>query len=217
MAGGKGTRLKQFSYYFPKPLIPFQDITAIEYIINTFKNYGFKKIIVSINYKKNLIKSYLNESNIKNITFINEKKPMGSAGSISLLKGKLNNNFFIINCDTLLNINLNKFYDFHINNNCFLSLVAAQKKIELLYGTCEIKKNGELNKIIEKPKLEYLANVGLYLFNVKIFKYIKKNAPLEMDDLIRLVKRKRKKIGVFPISENNWIDTGFPTKEEKSF
>jgi dTDP-glucose pyrophosphorylase len=217
MAGGEGTRLKQFTNYFPKPLVPFQDTTATEHIIKTFKNYGVKKIIMSVNYKKNLIKSYLNENKIKNVSFINEKKPMGSAGSLSLLRGKLKNNFFVINCDTLLNINLKKFYDFHINNNYFLTLVAAHKSFELSYGTCEIKKNGELNKIKEKPKLDYLANVGLYLFKPEILKYVKKNTPLEMDNLIKLIKNKKKKIGVFPISENSWIDTGSPNKEEKSF
>jgi len=210
MAGGEGTRLKQFTNYFPKPLVPFEDTTATEYIINCFKKYGFKKIIMSLNYKKNLIKSYLKENKIKNVSFLNEKKPLGSAGSLSILKGKIKNNFFVINCDTLLSINLKKFYEFHKKNNYSLTLVAAHKSLDLLYGTCEIKKNGELNKIKEKPKFDYLANVGLYLFKPEILKFIKKNSFLEMDELIKRIKSKKKKIGVFPISEKNWVDTGSP-------
>lgn len=210
MAGGEGTRLKQFTNYFPKPLVPFEDTTATEYIINCFKKYGFKKIIMSLNYKKNLIKSYLKENKIKNVSFLNEKKPLGSAGSLSILKGKIKNNFFVINCDTLLSINLKKFYEFHKKNNYSLTLVAAHKSLDLLYGTCEIKKNGELNKIKEKPKFDYLANVGLYLFKPEILKFIKKNSFLEMDELIKRIKNKKKKIGVFPISEKNWVDTGSP-------
>ena len=55
--------------------------------------------------------------------------------------------------------------------------------MELLYGTCEIKKNGELNKIKEKPKLDYLANVGLYLFKPDVLNYLKNNSFIEMDEL----------------------------------
>lgn len=210
MAGGEGKRLKQFTNYFPKPLVPFEDTTATEYIINSFRNYGFKKIIMSLYYKKNLIKSYLRENNIKNVSFLNEKKPLGSAGSLSILKGKINTNFFVINCDTILSINLKKFYEFHKKNNYSLTLVAAHKSLDLLYGTCEIKKNGELNKIKEKPKFDYLANVGLYLLKPEILKYVKKNTPLGMDELIKKIKMKKKKIGVFPISDDNWVDTGTP-------
>ena len=217
MAGGEGTRLKQFTNYFPKPLVPFKDTTASEYIINTFKNYGVKKIIMSLNYKKNLIKSYLAENKIKKISYINEKKPMGSAGSLSMLKGKIKNDFFVINCDTLLNINLKKFYEFHKKNNYSLTLVAAHKSMELLYGTCEIKKNGELNKIKEKPKLDYLANVGLYLFKPDVLNYLKNNSFIEMDEFIKEIKNKKKKIGVFPISESNWIDTGIPKERKNNF
>ena len=146
MAGGEGKRLKQFTNYFPKPLVPVEDITAVEYIINNFKNYGVKNFYMSIYYKKNLIKSYLKESNINKIKFLEEKHPMGTAGAISMLKGKIRDDLFVINCDSILSIDLEKFYEFHKKNNFQITLVAASKNFKISYGACEINKNGQLKK-----------------------------------------------------------------------
>ena len=208
MAGGEGKRLKQFTNYFPKPLVPVEDITAVEYIINNFKNYGVKNFYMSIYYKKNLIKSYLKESNINKIKFLEEKHPMGTAGAISMLKGKIRDDLFVINCDSILSIDLEKFYEFHKKNNFQITLVAASKNFKISYGACEINKNGQLKKINEKPDLNYLVSVGLYLVKPEVIKKVSNKDPLGMDALIKKIKNEGGKIGVFPISENNWHDTG---------
>ena len=209
MAGGEGKRLKEFSKYFPKPLVPYENTTAIEIIISRFKNYGVKKFYISVYYKKNLIKSYLDDNQYKNLTFLEEKQPLGTAGAIRLLKGKVKNDFFLINCDTILNIDLEKFYEFHKKNKFDLTLVAASKNFQLSYGACQIKKNGELKKIEEKPKLDYLVSVGLYLLKPEIIKKIPSTNSFNMNNLIEKVKNSGGRIGVFPISENSWIDTGY--------
>lgn len=209
MAGGKGVRLKQFTNYFPKPLVPFEDVTALEYIINSFKKYDFKKFFISLNYKKNLIKSYLKESGVKNLTYIEEKSFLGTAGSISLLKKKVKTDFFLINCDTILSsINYDSLYSYHKKNNYKITLVAAAKSYILPYGSCEIKKNRELKKIKEKPTINQFANVGLYLIKPEVITLVKKNKNLGMDELIQKVKLSGGKVGVFPVSGDSWIDTG---------
>ena len=115
MAGGKGTRLKLLQI-FPKPLTPVEDKTASEHIIDSFSNYGVKKFFMSLNYKKNLVKSYFRENKVENLNFLDEKKFFDS-GSIRMLKGKVKHDFFIINCDTIVSINLDKFYDYHKKND----------------------------------------------------------------------------------------------------
>ena len=209
MAGGQGSRLQPFSNYFPKPLTPVDGKTAVEKILSNFIDVGIKKFFMSIYYKKNLIKSYLKEANIYKINYIEEKEPMGTAGAIRMLKGKIDNDFFLINCDTILSINLNKFFEFHKKNNFDMTLVAASKNIKIDYGACEIKKNGELRKIKEKPVLNYLVSVGLYLLKPEIINIIPTQVPYNIDNLIEKLKKIKKKIGVFPIDEVNWIDTGY--------
>ncbi len=209
MAGGRGKRLKEFTNYFPKPLVPINNETAIENIINNFSKYGVKKFFASVFYKKNLIKSYLKENNFKNVKFLDERMPLGTAGSIGLLKGKIKNDFFLINCDTILSINMEKFYEFHKKNNFHITLVAASKNFQISYGACEInKKNGQLRKISEKPNFNYLVSVGLYLIKPSVINRVQKNKHLDMDILLKKVKSSGGKVGVFPISENSWKDTG---------
>ena len=208
MAGGKGTRLGKFSNYFPKPLYPFENSTVIENIINFFRSSGVHKVYLSINFKKDLVKSYFKENKINYVKFLEEKKFLGSAGSLSLVKNKFNKNFFIINCDTISRISLEKFYHYHIKNNFDLTLVAALKKHQFPYGTCKLNRNGELIRIQEKPILTNLSMIGLYLCKSKVINLVKKNTFLGMDDLIKKIKSKKGRIGVFPINEENWIDVG---------
>ena len=86
-------------------------------------------------------------------------------------------------------------------------MVAASKNFKISYGACEInKKNGHLIRIKEKPNFNYLVSTGLYLIKPKVINKVIKNKPIEMDILIKKIKNKGGKIGVFPISENNCID-----------
>ena len=167
-----------------------------------------KKFYFSLNYKKNLNKSYLKENKISNLHFLEEKKFLGTAGAIGMLKGKIKDDFFIINCDTMVSTNFEKFYDHHKKNNYKITLVVAAKKFKLSYGSCQITKKGQLKKILEKPSANYLVNVGLYLFKPEVINLIPKNEFLEMDTLIKKVKQRGGKIGVFPINEDNWQDIG---------
>ncbi len=207
MAGGKGVRLKPFTDIFPKPLIPVDNIPAAEQIINLFRQSGINKIFFSVNFKKDLIKSYFKDKPYK-INYIEEKKSLGTVGSLSFVKKKITSDFFVSNCDTILKINLNDFYDYHKKNNFFITIVVATKNFKLPYGSCELDRKGNLKQITEKPNSNYLVNAGLYLMNPKVIKFLKKNSPMDMDQLIKIVKSKKKKIGVYPISEKNWYDVG---------
>ncbi len=102
MAGGLGTRLYPYTKILPKALIPIGDIPIIERIINKFKEYGCLNYYLTVNYRKNMIKSYFGDIE-KNydISYLEEDKPLGTGGSLYLLKGKINRTFFVSNCDII--------------------------------------------------------------------------------------------------------------------
>ena len=209
MAGGEGSRLRPLTNILPKPLIPLQDKTVIEKIIESFTRQGFGKFVLSVNYKSNIIKSFFRELKPKfKYRFIEEKRKLGTAGSLFFLKNKKKKNFFIINCDTIIDIEYLKLLDFHKKNKNDITLVVSAKKFIVPYGSCKIKKNGELQELIEKPEHHHLVNTGLYIVNNQLFKLIKKNKHLDFDDFTRVAKKKKKKIGLFPISDSSWSDVG---------
>lgn len=209
MAGGQGKRMQPFTSILPKPLIPVGNLTVIENIINNFRDFNVKKFYITLNYKSKIIKSFLSDSKIKKyLNFFIEKKPLGTIGSLKYLDKKLGSNFILTNSDSLIDIDVNEFVDFHVKNNNTLTLAVAIKKFENPYGECVINNKGNLTSILEKPKHNFMINTGLYMVKKEVLKYIKKNKRMDMDELLNNLIKKNKKIKVFPISENSWKDVG---------
>ena len=93
-------------------------------------------------------------------------------------------------------------------NDYEITLVASAKKYTIPYGTCEINKKGYLSRINEKPQYNFLINAGLYIVNPEILSIIPDNKIYHMTDLIADVKNAGKKVGVYPIDDDSWIDIG---------
>ena len=209
MSGGKGTRLEPFTKILPKPLIPIRAKPVIEHIIDKFLEYGIKYFILTTNFKAEIIKAYYKDLKPKyKLEFIKERKPLGTAGCLRKLSKKKYNNFFVTNCDTIAKINLFDFYKFHISNKFDITIAASSKIHKVPYGVCKLDDQGNLHKIDEKPKINILANIGLYLINKKVLTLIPENKLFHMTDLIEKSKKNGFKIGVFPVGEKEWIDVG---------
>ena len=95
-----------------------------------------------------------------------------------------------------------------MDNKNDITLVVTTKEYVMPYGNCKIDKNGNLNKIIEKPKFDFLINSGLYVFKNSVIKLIRANQYLDINELINIAQKKKFKIGVYPIHEDSWIDVG---------
>ena len=209
MAGGEGERLKPFTNILPKPLIPLNDKTVIEKILDSFTDSGFCNFFLTVNFKGKILTAFFEELEPDySIGFIEEKTPLGTAGSLHMLKEELQSTFLLTNCDVILNLDHGDLIDFHHKNNCEITLVASAKKMTIPYGACEIDKQGFLSKITEKPSLDYLINAGLYIVEPSALKEIPHGELFHITDLIEKVKSKGKRIGVFPIDDGAWIDIG---------
>jgi len=209
MAGGIGKRLKPATNVLPKPLIPIGKDTLIEKVMNNFIIQGMNDFVISINYKKELIKAYFKDIRKKfKLSFIEENKPLGTAGSLYLLKRNKCNNFFVTNCDNIINVNLRSIINFHFQKNNDFTLVGNNKKINIPYGQIQRNQSGNFKDIKEKPNLKILINSGLYLINKKVIRLIKQNRKLDMNDLIKICSKKNLKIGIYTIKNNSWIDVG---------
>ena len=133
---------------------------------------------------------------------------MGTSGSLSLIKKQINTDIFVINCDTILKVDFEEILNFHKIQKNYITVVASLKSIEVPYGVFQSKKNGDLIKIIEKPKKNYLVNTGFYIIKDKILKIMPTNKKIDFNELINLVKKKKLKIGIYPIEDKNWVDVG---------
>ena len=164
---------------------------------------------LTLNYKAEIIKAFFKEIKPSyKLEFVIEKKPLGTAGSLYLLKDKIKKPFFLINCDTIIKTDYSSFYNYHIKNNYDITIAASLKNYKIPFGTCEIDNNGEFNQISEKPSFDFLINTGFYILNPTVLDLIPKNKFFDITSLIKNAKKNGKNIGVYPLAENSWIDVG---------
>ena len=209
MAGGLGARLKPLTNVLPKPLIPIGEKTIIENIFDRFAQHGCTNFYISVNYKAELIEYYLREQSLPyKLIFFKEDKPMGTAGSLSLLKNQIKETFFVNNCDILIEQDYSEILEYHRKNRNEITLVAALKSYNIPYGTIHSGKEGELLDLVEKPDLNFKINSGMYLLEPHLIAEIPENVFFHITHLIEKVKERGGKVGVFPVSEKSWRDIG---------
>lgn len=209
MAGGKGTRLDPFTRILPKPLIPVGDRAVIEIIIERFVKHGVSEFYLSVNHKAKIIKSFFEELDpAYRVSFIEEDMPSGTAGSLKMLDGSIHGAFFVTNCDVIISADYAEILQHHQTNGNDVTLVGSMKTFHIPYGVCEIQSGGELAQINEKPEYNLLVNTGMYVLESSVLDLIPSGQMFHTTDLIAAVKQAGGTVGVYPISEGAWLDTG---------
>lgn len=209
IAGGKGTRLRPYTNILPKPLIPINEKTITEHILDRFASYACEKFYMIVNYKKNLIKAYFQDPDMNyNIEFIDEEQFMGTGGGLRLLLGKIQTTFILTNCDILIDTDYKKILDQHCKKKNILTMVCAKKTVQIPYGTVEVDENGNIVQLLEKPKYNILTNTGFYVIEPEFLKEIPENEFIHITDIIQKCLDEGKQIGTYLIDENSWLDMG---------
>lgn len=209
MAGGLGTRLYPYTKILPKPLIPVGEKPIIELIMDHFEEFGCNRFSLVVNHKKNMIKSYFAEAEeAYNVTFVDEEIPLGTGGGLSLLKGNMNETFFLTNCDILVEADYTDIYDFHKKNGNTITVVCALKNVTIPYGVIELSDNGEIKNVTEKPELNFLTNTGMYVVEPHVVAELEDGVSVGFPDIMEKYRLAGEKVGVYPVSENSWMDMG---------
>ncbi|MDY6323757.1 MAG: sugar phosphate nucleotidyltransferase [Catonella sp.] len=215
MAGGKGTRLYPYTKILPKPLIPVGELPIAELIINQFCEFGCNDYYLVVNYKKNMIKAYFNETEHDyHVYYADEDTPLGTGGGLSLLKGKIHNTFILSNCDILIEEDFNKIMKFHRENKNKITMVCSLKNYRVPYGVVNLGESGSIESMEEKPTVSFFTNTGCYIAEPEVIDEIPDNTEMGFPDIINKYRNAGEKVGVYPISEKSWLDMGQPDTYE---
>ncbi len=189
LCGGKGTRLSEYTEEIPKPLIEIGPKPILWHLVKLYRKFGHKDFIFCLGYKGEKIKKFFQNEKNANVEFVDTGLETNKAERILKVKHLIkDDNFFVTYGDDLSDVNVNKLYSFHKKNKKIVTLTAVN--LESPFGILELRKNDVVG-FKEKPKLDYLMNGGFYVFNKKIFDYMKKRHDLEKDVLSDLAKVKQ--------------------------
>lgn len=209
LCGGKGTRLRPYTYSIPKPMLPLGRKPILEFVLNNLSAHGFKDIIFTVGYLKESIMSYFGDGSKFGVNiqyFIEDDKERNTAGSILPCKECLDSTFLVIMGDHLTSIDLRKLADFHKKKGATATIALKKTGIPLEYGIAHTDTGGRIEKFEEKPIVQNLINAGLYCFEPEVFKYIKDGYDFALDVFPKLLDDKKKVFGY--IFDEYWVDIG---------
>jgi len=207
MGGGFGKRLGKLTKNCPKALLIFKNKPLLEHLIGHIKKSGFHNILISVFFLKHKIKKFIKQKKFfsLNINFLEEKKPLGTIGSLKLIR-KISSNFVVINCDTISDVNYYEILKFHKESKALLTIGVKNFQYKNPYGIIRTKNNRFIS-FSEKPEIDFNINAGIYVFNKKIIPIIKNFNLKNIEELIEILKKKKIRIHTYPVFEN-WSDYG---------
>tara|TARA_Y100000817_G_C16793738_1_gene516381 strand:+ start:223 stop:909 length:687 start_codon:yes stop_codon:yes gene_type:complete len=192
LAGGKGSRLSEYTKKIPKPMVKILNVPIIVRIIKHYKKFGFKNFIIASGYKSKIIENYFKKNLLGlDIKVVNTGINSMTGGRVLRLAKIIGNHKFMLTYgDALSNINLRGLLKFHIRNKNYVTLTAVRPPAR--FGG--IKLSGKKVKYFkEKSRLdEGWINGGFFVMEPKIFNYIKNDSTvLERSPLENICKIKK--------------------------
>ena len=209
MAGGFGTRLQPLTNFIPKPMLKVGGKPILEIIVDQLAESGFQSIFLSVHFKADMIKRYFEDGQkwgLK-IRYLEEKKPLGTAGALSLLPDDIGNAaVLVMNGDVVTKVDFEKFIKYHNEQDAGITVGIREYEFQIPYGVITLEKN-RLRTITEKPIHSSFVNAGIYAVNQVLIDRTKRAPRRDMTDLIESQLSANKEVGAFPIHEY-WIDIG---------
>lgn len=209
LAGGKGTRLKPYTAVIPKPLMPLGDKAIIEIILHQLDKFKFDKVYISLGYLSYMVKVFVQNYSKKysfELEFTKEEKPLGTAGALSNISPK-SEQIVVINGDTLTDLNLVNVLKEHKEKKAAITIASHKRSVNIEYGVLVCNKEMELVDYQEKPVLNYLVSMGIYVVNTNLLQVIPKDTYYDFPTFVTDVKNKKHKIFLYSY-EGYWKDLG---------
>jgi len=190
--------------------VPMGHRPILDIIIRQLIHYGFRDIFLTVGYLAELIQAYFQNTDLRlpdvNFTYIKEQKPLGTAGSLSLITG-LDKTFLVMNGDILTSMDYAKLVAYHQDKGGLLTIGMYRKKVKIDLGVIKTDEEGILTGYLEKPEKVYMVSMGVYVYEPEVLRYIDPGVYLDFPDLVlRLLEEGEKVVG-YP-SDDYWLDIG---------
>jgi len=217
LAGGKGTRLKPYTTNFPKPLMPVGDKPILETVIERLRDAGIRDILITTGHLSELIRVFFGDGHKfgVNIRYSIEDQPLGTAGPIRLLKDELNEDFLVMNGDVLTDLSYSNISEYHKDNMNVATIGTVKRNVNIDFGVVKFDEANNYVSWSEKPTIEHLVSMGVYVFSPKALDFLPDNSFFNLPDFIQKLHDSKEKVMGY-IHKGYWLDIGRPDDYEKA-
>ncbi len=209
LVGGQGRRLMPLTADTPKPLLPVGDKPILETIVEQCAAAGLKRFTFALAHQADQIRSHFGDGSRLGveIDYLQEKKPLGTAGALSLLKKRETAPLLVMNGDLLTKVDFGALLRFHSEEKRLATLCVREYEVQVPFGVVSME-GASLQGIVEKPTQRFFVSAGIYVLEPASLKLLKRGAVCQMTDLLEKIRKgRRRSVGCFPIREY-WIDIG---------
>ena len=208
LAGGKGTRLAPYTKVLPKPLMPIGDAPILEIILLQLRQAGVHRVFLAVGHMAGLLRAFFQDGQRLgiHIEYCYEPKPLGTAGPIAGIPG-LTGTFIVSNGDVLTTMNLGELLAFHQRHRAIATIAMHHRTVPVDYGVIECDGDHRITGYREKPDLDHMVSMGMYVFEPSILEYIQPNDYLDFPELVQVLISAGEKVVGFPFG-GYWMDLG---------
>mgnify|MGYP002682106361 FL=1 len=209
LAGGKGTRLAPYTHILPKPMMPIGDRAILEVILGQFSRAGISEVTLAVGHLASLMQAYFGDGSRfgLNINYVYEEKPLGTAGPLAFVDG-LTDTFLVANGDILTLLDINQLIAFHKEQKAVCTIASHKRTHVINLGVIEhAPGNYRVNGYVEKPTMNYLVSMGMYVFEPKVLDFIPKGEYFDFPKLVNALLEAGEPVMCFPY-DGYWRDLG---------
>lgn len=214
LAGGKGSRLRPFTFTIPKPLVPIGEMPILEILIRQLKGQGFERITLSVGHLASLIKAFCGDGSQWGIPidYVYEDEPLGTIGCLALLDDLDGaDRLLVVNGDTLTDMSMAAAYAAHDasqDGGEAITLCANRRSVGIDFGVLETDGGGHLASYTEKPTLQYKVSMGVNVVSTwAIGEYIERGQRLDLPGLVGKLMAAGRRVRVREV-DSYWLDLG---------
>jgi mannose-1-phosphate guanylyltransferase len=211
-----GTRLQPYTFFVPKPMLPLADKPLLEHLMLWLKKNGVKDIVLSVAYLHHMIEDYFEDGKrwgLK-ISYARSESPLGIGGQILSAKDLIDSTFYLLYGDSVFDFDLSRMMTFHLKSKASLTMGLMHYAEKMRYGLIERnEKTGEVLNWREKPEVKGLINVGCYISEPVLLKYIPNGRMYGFDNVVRDMIKNKEKVVSYVIEGKEFLDIG----DEKSY
>jgi NDP-sugar pyrophosphorylase family protein len=210
LAGGKGTRLMPYTTALPKPLMPVGEYPILDILLRQLSAQGFRRVTLAVGHLAGLIQAYFKQGHDwgVDLDYAYETTPLGTAGPIAKLP-RHERALLVLNGDLLTTLDFAKIVRFHYENRAVATIGTKRRTETVPFGVIETAPNGRITEYKEKPNIDYLVSMGIYVFSPAVREYIPRSQKFDFPELVQRLLANNQPILAYE-SEAYWKDIGRP-------